>query len=133
MDYRLNCIRRLQRLITPESFQYYPHQLTLSAHYINNLGEAIISKAEELCLPSHCSTCISKPSHVLQKSFTHSNKFVGQLHILCVVFLSYTQGKMFLPIPQKFKNYMVLLKALFLFEVPLLLLLFIIIVAWLPR
>lgn len=64
VDYRWNYIKRLQRLITPESFQCSPHQLTLSAHYINNLGEAIISKAWELHLPSPC-TCIWKLSYML--------------------------------------------------------------------
>lgn len=64
VDYRWNYIKRLQRLIMPESFQYSPHQLTLSAHYINNLGEAIISKARVLHLPSLC-TCISKISYML--------------------------------------------------------------------
>lgn len=49
----------------PESFQYYPHQLTLSAHYINSLGEDIISKTGELHLPSPCTVCVHFEAFVL--------------------------------------------------------------------
>ena len=110
VDYRWNSIKRLQRLIMPESFQYYPRQLTLSAHYINNLGEAVISKAGELRLPSPCTVCL----HF--KAFTHGCTFC--LSHLCIqisllvsctscvwhFFHMHIHGKRFLPVLQNYNT-----------------------------
>ena len=107
----------------PESFQYYSHQLTLSAHYINNLGEAIISKAGELHSPSPCTICL----HF--EAFTHGCTFcmchLGiQISLLvsctsCVWYFFHTQKEKDSYLASKnLTPRQSFLKAFFLFKVP---------------